>query len=355
VPTKIELYKTNHKRLVVSLPYSEERISKIRKIQGRKWHKEQKYWTIPNTPLSLHYFKELFADERIDYTKIESENNLKNNPKLIEFSNKLKLKGYSYKTIKAYIYQIIRFLLFLRKVTITKEDIEKYILFLIDNKKLTHAYINQFICAIRYFCIHILNEPEIVDTLRQLKKQKKLPEILSKEEVKLILDRITNLKQKTIMTITYSAGLRVGEIVKLKISEIDKSRKLIHIKQAKGRKDRYTLFSDTANNILGQYFKNYKNDIWLFPGQKKGTHYSVRSVEKVFERAKNEAGITKNVTVHSLRHSFATHLLEAGVDIRYIQVLLGHKSTKTTEIYTHVSLFKLCNIRNPLDTLDMEE
>ncbi|MFW5809090.1 MAG: tyrosine-type recombinase/integrase [Halanaerobium sp.] len=187
------------------------------------------------------------------------------------------------------------------------------------------------------------------------KKKKKLPKVLNKREVKDIIAAVDNLKHQLILILTYSAGLRVSEVVKLKISDIDSDRMLIYIRSAKGYKDRYTLLSKTALAKLRLYLKAFqvhKYDAqWLFPGQNKERHLSKRSAQKVFKRACRKAGINKEVGIHSLRHSFATHLLEQGVDLRYIQNLLGHKSSTTTEIYTHVSNKNLIEITNPFDKL----
>ena len=153
----------------------------------------------------------------------------------------------------------------------------------------------------------------------------------------------------------YSAGLRVSEVVKLKPEDIDMRRKLIHIRGAKGRKDRYTMLSEVALKTFKEYLEKYKPEKWLFPGQRKNKHISTRTAQAIFEKARDKAGIKKDATVHSLRHSFATHLLESGVDLRYIQELLGHKSSKTTEIYTHVSTKNLSKITSPLDMLGDEK
>jgi len=155
--------------------------------------------------------------------------------------------------------------------------------------------------------------------------------------------------------LVYSAGLRVGEVVRLKLEDIDNKRMLIHIKGAKGRKDRYTMLSETALDILRKYWKEYKPVKWLFEGARTGRYLSTRTVEKILEYACEKAGIRKDVSVHTLRHSFATHLLEGGTDLRYIQELLGHTSSKTTEIYTHVSTKSIGKIKSPLDTLKLEE
>lgn len=196
---------------------------------------------------------------------------------------------------------------------------------------------------------------KFVYEVKRPRKDKKLPVVLSKEDIAKILSSVDNIKHKAILMLVYSAGLRVGEVVKLKPDDIDSKRMLIHIKGAKGRKDRYTLLSETALEMLRKYWRDYKPDKWLFEGSRDGRYLSTRTVQAIFEHARERAGAKKDVTVHSLRHSFATHLLEGVTDLRYIQELLGHASSKTTEIYTHVSSKSLGKIKNPLDTLILKK
>jgi site-specific recombinase XerD len=189
--------------------------------------------------------------------------------------------------------------------------------------------------------------------IKRPKKDKKLPVVLSQKEVFRILSLVTNIKHRTILMLIYSGGLRIGEAVKLRVEDIDPERKLIYIKSAKGRKDRYTILSDVALKTAQKYFDLYKPQRWLFPGSRPDKHITTRTVQAIFEDACKNAGITKDVSPHSLRHSFATHLLESGIDLRYIQELLGHKSSKTTERYTHVSNKDLSKIKSPLDALSI--
>ena len=191
--------------------------------------------------------------------------------------------------------------------------------------------------------------------IKRPRKDKKLPVVLSKEEVAKILNSVDNLKHSAILMLVYSAGLRVGEVVRLKPEDIDSNRMLIHIKGAKGRKDRYTLLSEKTLEVLREYWRKYKPEKWLFGGAREGRYLSIRSVQKIFEQACERAGIRKEITIHGLRHSFTTHLLEGGTDLRYIQELLGHKDSKTTEIYTHVSTKSLGKIRSPMDSIDLKE
>ena len=190
--------------------------------------------------------------------------------------------------------------------------------------------------------------------IKRPKKDKKLPVVLSRFEISQMLSSVSNIKHRAILMLTYSAGLRVSEVVKLRYEDIDAERKLIFLKSAKGRKDRYTMLSDVALETIRKYLKEYGQSRWLFPGQDKENHMTTRTVEKIFSNTCKKANIEKDVTVHSLRHSFATHLLECGTDLRYIQEVLGHKSSKTTEIYTHVSNRDIGKIKSPLDCLQIK-
>ena len=220
-------------------------------------------------------------------------------------------------------------------------DVNDYVLYILEDLNNTHSYANQFISAFKTFNNLILQLDGINNKLLRPKKKKKLPKVLNKREIRDIIASVDNLKHQLILILTYSAGLRVSEVVRLKISDIDSDRMLIYIRSAKGYKDRYTLLSESALAKVKLYLKAFNvhkyDKQWLFLGQNKDRHLSKRSAQKVFKRACKKAEINKKVGIHSLRHSFATHLLEQGVDLRYIQKLLGHKSSKTTEIYTHVS------------------
>jgi integrase/recombinase XerD len=167
-----------------------------------------------------------------------------------------------------------------------------------------------------------------------------------------LLRALLNIKHRTVLALAYSGGLRVSEVTALKPEDIDLSRNLIYIRKAKGRKDRYTLLSKKTANLLKKYINAYKPEKWLFEGQNPANHLSIRSAEKVFENACKAAGIKKKVSIHCLRHSFATHLLENGTDIRYIQELLGHASSRTTQIYTHIAKRDFLKITSPLDRID---
>lgn len=263
-------------------------------------------------------------------------------------------RKYSPKTIKAYLHYNKDFLRFAKKkpLDVANEDIKNYLFYLADQKDASASTLNLAINALKFYYFIILKR-KFVYEIKRPKKDKKMPVVLSREEVSRIFSSVTNVKHKAILMLTYSAGLRVSEVVKLKVEDIDIQRKLIRIRSGKGRKDRYSILSEVALETLQEYLKEYKPQKWLFLGQRKDKHLTERTTQKIFENACKKAGIRKEVTLHSLRHSFATHLMESGVDIRYIQELLGHKSSKTTEIYTHVSNRDLGKIKSPLDSLKL--
>jgi site-specific recombinase XerD len=231
---------------------------------------------------------------------------------------------------------------------------KQYLLYLIEKKKIAASTVNQVFNALRFLYVDLYKMPFRLTDLPRPKKARKLPDILTQEDVLELFSNIENPKHKTIFMLVYSAGLRVGEVVRLKIEDIDSKRKMIHLRNAKGDKDRYTMLSDVALEQLRAYYKEYKPHDYLFEGQEGRNHIAERSVQQVFHDAVKRTGIRKQVSVHSLRHSFATHLLESGTDLRYIQKVLGHASSNTTEIYTHVSQKSIAKIVSPLDTAMMK-
>jgi site-specific recombinase XerD len=236
---------------------------------------------------------------------------------------------------------------------ITGEQIRDYLLYLLDKRKISISYQNQSINAIKFYYEQVLGRPVRTYYIQRPKKERTLPNVLSEQEVIRILKCTDNLKHKAILSLIYSAGLRLGELINLTIYDIASDRNIIIVRQAKGKKDRTSVLSKKVLQLLREYYKKYKPRKWLFEGQF-GEQYSSTSVQKVFRMAKQKAGIKKKATIHTLRHSFATHLLERGTDLRYIQSLLGHQSSKTTEIYTHITKRGLDKITSPLDNLDID-
>lgn len=267
-------------------------------------------------------------------------------------TKEMHLRNYSHKTIKAYrscLRSFIKYFSPRHPRELSTDDIRNYLLHLIEKEKLAASTVNQVLNTLRFLYVELYKLPFTIDGIPHPQREEKLPKVLSQEEVLRIFSCVDNLKHKTLLMLIYSAGLRVGESVRLKVSDIDGQRKMIHLRSAKGKKDRYTILSDATLEALREYYKKYRPKDFLFEGQGDRKHLSERSIQHVFERAVKSAGIRKPITLHGLRHSFATHLLESGVDLRYIQELLGHNSNKTTEVYTHVSKKSLGKIVNPLD------
>ena len=265
---------------------------------------------------------------------------------------KLKRRRYSPNTINTYCSLFKDFINFYPDIEpeeITQDQIHSYQDYLINERKVSSSTQNQSINAIKFFYEQVLGLDKLEIIMERPRRERKLPEVLSKEEVHEILSAPMNLKHQAMLTLVYSAGLRCGELLNLQVGDINSNRMLIHIRSAKGNKDRLTVLSQKALMLLREYFKSYHPESWLFEGAN-GGQYSAASLRAVFKRATIKAKIKKRVRLHDLRHSFATHLLESGVDLRYIQSLLGHNSSKTTEIYTHVSNSHIGLIKSPLDS-----
>ncbi|RLG36393.1 MAG: integrase [Candidatus Alkanophagales archaeon] len=331
-------------KIIIQLPCNKDLIKKVKTIPGRRWNPKGKYWEVPYSEGVIPKLQNLFGESLIVNPYFH----------LIALEKELSIRKYSIRTIKSYMRYNRHFLLSTGKKPeeIENEDIRKYLYYMVEKKKVSTSTLNIIINALK-FCYEGVLKREFIYEVKRPRKDKKLP--LSKEEAKEMLDATSNIKHKAMLMLVYSAGLRVGEVVKLKIEDVDVERKLIRIRGGKGRKDRYTILSEVALKTLKECLQKYKPEKWLFPGKKKDKHVSTRTVQAIFEKARDKAGIKKNATVHSLRHSFATYLLESGVDLRYIQELLGHKHSKTTEIYTHVSTKNLSKIKSPLDMLGGEE
>lgn len=272
-----------------------------------------------------------------------------------EYIQKLENKRYSVNTIKNYRNCLRAFLFFFPNRDINNlgtEDIKLFINTQIKEHKISHSYQNQLINAIKFYYEMVVgNERKRYDFERP-RAEHKLPTVLSTEEVSSILQNTDNLKHKAMLYLLYSGGLRLGELLRLKIEDIDKDRMLVWIRNSKGKKDRSTLLSNKTLLLLRDYYQQYRPKQYLFEGQN-GECYSARSVQQIVKQTVEKAKIKKKVSVHTLRHSFATHLLEQGVDLRYIQTLLGHASAKTTEIYTHVSTKVLSKITSPIEHLNL--
>ena len=267
-----------------------------------------------------------------------------------EYLQKLELRKYALNTARTYIGLFEGFMNYYQDrelIGLDENDIRLYLQHLVQQQK-SDSYLNQVVNAIKFYYEVVLEMPNRFYRIERPRKKERLPEVLGKEEVVAIIRHTNNLKHQCIVSLLYSAGLRRGELLNLKPTMIDSKRMVIRIEGGKGKKDRYTLLSESLLIDLRQYYQVWKPKEYLFEGQY-GGRYSGRSVGQLLARAAQQAGIKKRVTPHMLRHSFATHLLESGTDLRYIQSLLGHSSSKTTEIYTHVAVNSFKNIKNPLD------
>jgi len=266
------------------------------------------------------------------------------------FFNKLELKHYSKNPCRVYISMFERFINYYPTVAVnslSEEEIRGYLKVLVQEKK-SDSYINQSINSIKFYYEVVLGMPNRFYSIERPRKKQKLPTVLSKVEIMKMIDLTTNYKHKCIISLLYSAGLRKGELLNLKLADIDSKRMVINVKLAKGNKDRITLLSITILDYLRKYFAIWQPKEYLFESPRGGM-YSRTSIDRIVKKAALQANIEKKITPHTLRHSFATHLLENGTSLRHIQSLLGHNSSKTTEIYTHVATNHLQVIKNPLD------
>ena len=264
----------------------------------------------------------------------------------------LRSRKYSLSTQKAYIYFNCLICRTLQKTPeeIRPDDVTEFLALMEKDKDYSSSAMNLAVSAIKFFFRNVLKNDDISERHRP-RRDRNLPMVLSREEISKILGAEKNPKHRLLLMLVYSSGLRVSEVVALKKEHIDLSRKVIFVKLGKGRKDRSTLLSEKAAQFIEEYYEFFGIEKWLFPGYPPTRHLSIRSAQQLFDKAVRRAGITKKITIHGLRHTFATHLLESGTDIRYIQTLLGHANLRTTERYTHVARRSVLNIKSPLDTI----
>lgn len=345
----------------------------IKTLPGIHWNPNKRCWYAPVYKFDLNKFTEKFRTlAEIDHSALmphspgagkrnkplrASKNNAYLNIHTVKlpkgYLEKLERKRYSPNTIKVYTSYMKDFLKAHNNkdlVSISSEEINAYILRLIRQKHISPSQQNQRINAIKFYYEKVLGLETQFYKIERPKKNRTLPKVLSEEEVLSILQSINNIKHKMIIGFIYSAGLRRSELINLRKQDIYLEKKMIIIRAGKGKKDRTSVLSDALANDLPVYLEMHKPNYWLFEGVNR-KQYSATSIARILDKASRKAGIEKKVTPHMLRHSFATHLLEQGTDIRYIQTILGHESSKTTEIYTHVSKKFLANIKSPLDVI----
>jgi integrase/recombinase XerD len=352
----------------VEFDYNQPIINKLNQATQAIWNDKLNCWLIGRDEFNLNVF---FANLRdlafIDYSRLknqtvptsEKSNNLlvkklKQQINLPEgYVERLEQERYSENTIKTYTHYFRDFIATFEKrelAGITKEEINQYILRLIREQNISSSQQNQRINANKFFYEKVLRNNREYYQIERPRRERMLPDVLSKDEISRILKATENLKHKCLMALIYSCGLRRSEAINLKIEDIDSKRMLFKIRASKGKKDRYVQLSAGMLGLLREYYTEFKPKIWIFEGQK-GGQYGAESIVQVIKSAAKRAGIKKRVYPHILRHSYATHQLEQGVDIRFIQEWLGHESLKTTQRYTHVSENNFKNFKNPLDEL----
>ena len=351
---------TQARRIKFHVPYyAMDWRSAIKNIPTRVYHKDQQLWSIRNEKPLLEQLKQI-AGTHLRIQPSEKTQKFKPTPlpehlldTLAAYEQKLILRAYSLSTISSYKMTFTKFLASNKDKDIdnlTKTDLEQYVYNQIVKYKISESKQNIIINALKFYYEKVLGKPRTLYELQRPKSYKSLPNTLSEKEVIKLLRLTTNLKHKCILSLMYSGGLRLSEIINLRIADIRSDDMTIFVKGAKGKKDRQTILSQQLLKLLRIYFIKYRPAYWLIEGSS-GGQYSRTSINKLFRTAAKRANIPPWSTPHTLRHSFATHLMQQGVNLRYIQTLLGHSSPKTTEIYTHVIKVDNKVVKSPLDRL----
>lgn len=335
-------------------------IREIKKIPGLKFSITHRCWYMEDEENVLRSLLEKISGCAIIDDKALREGVVNSPQPLlrecpIDYTEQLDRMRYSENTKKIYTHFFRNFLNYFPDTPvdeISDDQVNQYMKHLLSDRKAASSTQNQAINAIKFYYEKVRKGDRKVYALERPLKETRLPKVLSEAEVSAILKSVDNLKHKTMLWLIYAAGLRRSELINLKIQDIDSGRMVINVRGAKGKKDRITMLSERILGLLREYFTKYRPKIWLFEGAP-GVPYSASSLQKVFKDALRRSGVRKDASLHTLRHSFATHLLETGTDLRYIQVLLGHNSSKTTEIYTHVTTRGMGKVKSPLDNLDL--
>lgn len=356
------IYNINPKahRIKVYIPYEKRYLLKaIKKIKTSWYHPNQKLWSVVNHKEYIDQIKTLCNG---DYKEIEQEKptnwptkqlNDKSLKILESCIQKLVLLGYSKNTIKSYKPGLIAFLTYFEAFEIeqiNKQQIEQFVYHLKAKKKISESKQNTIINAIKFFYEKVLGKPREFYEITRPKRSINLPNIMTRDEVRSLLNATKNIKHRAILMTIYSAGLRLSEVINLRVEDILSEEGSIFVKDSKNKKDRYTVLSPVLLELLRDYYREYKPAYWLFEGME-GGKYSASSVQKIFRRSVKAANVNPWATPHTLRHSFATHLLENGASMRQVQSALGHASSKTTEIYTHILYVNNKVIQSPMDLL----
>ena len=340
----------------LSFDFDDEILDVVRALPRRRYLCDERVWLIPITALSRSSLAgRLEKVARLEFVDTPEHMGVSGKPEPTLpplFVEQLVRRRYSKHTIRNYSQHLRRFLNWLGPDReIADEAILSYINHIMENTALSPSWQNMAVNAIRYYVVSVLGRKMPQAPVRP-KREKRLPLVLAEEEVKELLRSLSNLKHRCIISLIYSAGLRVSEVVHLRIKDIDFDRSILQIRQSKGKKDRIVPLAQKIKKLITDYRAQYHPYAFLFEGSSGGP-YSVRSIQAIFQRACTTIGLEKKASVHSLRHSYATHLLEKGTDLRIIQELLGYASSKTTEIYTHVSTKTIGAVHSPFDDLDV--
>ena len=346
-----EVYKGNPV-IMIRFKYDPLLVEEVKKLPGRKWSQSLKCWYLPDTPDNRALLMRPVSVEPPSNPEPAKVGEL-NKPALNALREKLILKGYSKNTQRTYYYEFAQFLYLLGNhdaKTIDEAKIRSYFLYCAETLKMSETQINSRYNAVKFYYEQVLCRDKFFIDLPRPKMPSQLPKHISTRDIKKLFAAVTNTKHALMLKLCYGMGLRVSEIVNLKVTDIDSGNMQVLIQQAKGKKDRYVNLPESILEDLRCYYKEYRPGKYLFEGQG-GGKYSIRSVQYVFKDAMTKAKINKDVGIHGLRHSFATHLLENGTDMSHIQLLLGHNDIKSTMKYAKVAKKSLKNVKSPLDDL----
>ncbi len=364
------LYNKSDKLLYIKTPYSFR--EEIKKLSGARWHDKSKLWIAYANDENSQQIKNFLGNKRVKvlvststFSLIEKKRKSYKNLKPLKDAHKKEIatfrkwmiqKRYAESTIKTYESCLTVFFRFYHDKSISEiglQEVESFnYQFIIENSYSSKTQ-NQYISAIKTFFVKMKGISYELNNIERPIEGIKYPKVIPIESVQKMLVGIYNMKHKTVLTTIYSLGLRRSELINLKLSDISFKRNTVEIINSKGKKDRVLPLPKKLKELITKYYREYQPEYWLIEGQKAGKQYSAASIQKIFKKHLSRAIKNHTFTPHSLRHSYATHLLDMGVDLRIIQELLGHKSSRTTEIYTHVSMRNLKNVRNPLDELDI--
>ena len=327
-----------------------ELIKYLRSATKARWSASNKKWYVTDSRLHRQLFN---MPEKITGKAVLNKIHLINLPEYKRFQENLLLKRYSQNTLRTYSIGFAQLLYVLKNNPVqdlTPDRLRSYFLYCHEKLQLSENEIHSRINSVKFYFEQVLHRPKMFVDIPRPKKKQVLPKMLNKAEVRKIIEVTQNPKHRLMLQVCYGMGLRVSEVVALKLTDIDSTEKLVRIDQGKGKKDRLTLLPESLLTDMRNYYLQYHPKTYLFEGEP-GNAYAIRSAQAVFKRAMEKAGIKKKIGIHGLRHSFATHLLETGTDIRFIQELLGHSNIKTTQIYTHITDINKHNIKSPLDLL----